>query len=292
MPAPKIARCTTNWSAVQPGCRAAGSSKKSQPTDFGLFPTIQRAASSVRPGDSLKYFWVPMCLCDQSVRRSRMSPGQMDSPEASSFAFAPSRSATSRICIASVGVRSRTTALPITRSSTTSSMASPSSILCRALSTCVPVCRLIRSSCVDIQNPGSDFVLTFICTPRSVEGGPLKPWGTAGLRSTIFATKRRSLLRVERHVELALAALKQWYRRAEAELLEVFGLAVRLVGILVHVLLVEVEQVGVLRVAVGLVEQISRLLPGERRELPYALLDLVRFALFGRPLRNNNECHT
>src|SRR5918995_835139 len=186
----------------------------------------------------------------------------MDSPEASSFPFAPSRSATSRICIASVGVRSRTTALPITRSSPTSSMASPSSMLCSALSTCVPVCRLIRSSCVDIQNPGSDFVLTFICTPRSVEGGPLKPWGTAGLRSTIFATKGCPLflLRVERHVELTLAALEERYRRAEPELLEVFGLAVRLVGVLVYVLLIKVEQVGVLRVAVGLVEEVPRLL--------------------------------
>src|SRR5215216_4706196 len=238
MPAPRIARCTTNWSAVQPGCRAAGSSKKSQPTDFGLLPAIQRAASSVRPGDSLKYFWVPICLCDQSVLRSRMSPGRMDSPEASSFPFAPSRS--------------RTTALPITRSSATSSMASPSSMLCSALSTCVPVCRLIRSSCVDIQKPGSDFVLKFICTPRSVEGGPLKPWDTAGLRSTIFATKSRPFLLVERHVELALAALEERYRRAEAELLKMLGLAVLLVGVLVHVLLIKVEHVGVLRVAVGL----------------------------------------
>src|SRR5918994_1602574 len=212
----------------------------------------------------------------------------MDSPEASSFPFAPSRSATSRICIASVGVRSRTTALPITRSSPTSSMASPPSTLCSALSTCVPVCRLIRSSCVDIQNPGSVFVLTFICTPRSVDGGPLKPWGTAGLRSTIFAMKRPFLLRVESHVELALA---ERYRGAEAELLEMLGLAVRLVAVLVHVLLVEVEQAGVLRVAVGLVEEVSRFLPGERRELPNALLNLVRFALFGRPLRNNNESH-
>src|SRR5688572_2909252 len=261
MPAPRIARCTTNWSAVQPGCRATGSSKKSQPTDFGPLPAIQRAASSVRPGDSLKYFGVPMCRCAQSVLRSRMSPGRMDSPEASSFPLASSRSATSRICIASVGVRSRTTASPITRSSATSSTASPSSILCSALSTCVPVCRLIRSICVDIQNPGVDFVLTFICTPRSVEGGPLKPWGTAGLRSTIFTMKRRPLLRVERHVELALAALEERYCGVEPELLEVLGLAVRLVAVLVHVLLVEVEQVGVLRVAVGLVEEVAWLLP-------------------------------
>src|SRR3712207_3069855 len=165
-------------------------------------------------------------------------------------------------------------------------------MLCSALSTCVPVCRLIRSSWVDIQNPGSDFVLTFICTPRSVEGGPLKPWWTAGLRSTIFAIKRRALLRVERHVELALAALEERYRGPESVLLEVLRLAVRLVAVLIDVLLVEEEQVGVLRVAVGLVEEIARLLSGERRELPYRLLHLVRLALFGRPLRHDNESHS
>src|SRR5215207_1399970 len=131
----------------------------------------------------------------------------------------------------------------------------------------------------------------FICTPRSVEGGPLKPWGTAGLRSTIFATKRRPPLLVERHVELALAALEERYRGAEAKRLEVLGLAVRLVGVLVHVLFVEVEQVGVLRAAVGLVEEVARLLSRGRRELPNALLDLVRFALPDRPLRNNDKRH-
>src|SRR5215212_6919326 len=187
-----------------------------------------------------------MYLCAQSVLRSRMSPGWIDSPEAFSFSFAFSRPATSMICMGSVGVRSRTTASPVTRSSATSSMASPPSIVWRADSTCVPVCKLIRSSCVDCQYPVPFFVLTFICTPRSVEGGPLKPCGTAGLRSTIFATKIRPLLRVERHVELALAALEERYRRAEAELLEMLGLAVRLVSVLVHVLLIKVEKVGVL----------------------------------------------
>ena len=87
----------------------------------------------------------------------------------------------------------------------------------------------------------------------------MKPCGTAGLRSTIFM--ETFFLLVERHVELALPALEERYRRAEAILLEVLGVAVRLVAVLIDVLLVEEEQVRVLRVAVSLIKQVARFFP-------------------------------
>src|ERR671916_978844 len=101
----------------------------------------------------------------------------------------------------------------------------------------------------------------------------------------------KTLLRVERHVELALAALEERYRLPEAVLLEVLGVAVRLVAVLIDVLLVEEEQIRVLRITVSLIKQVARLITRERRELPYRLLDFVRLALSGRPLRHDNECH-
>src|SRR5207237_5333290 len=62
-------------------------------------------------------------------------------------------------------------------------------------------------------------------------------------------------------VEDALAALEQRDRLAEAVLLEVRGLAVRAVGLLVVVDLVEEEDAGILEVPVGLIEATARLGP-------------------------------
>src|SRR6266567_7482211 len=64
-------------------------------------------------------------------------------------------------------------------------MDSPFSMQCSADSTWQPVCKLI-ATCADCQYPG--FVRTSNCTPMFVEGGPLNPCGTNGLRSIILDT--------------------------------------------------------------------------------------------------------
>src|SRR5215218_1433049 len=81
---------------------------------------------------------------------------------------------------------------------------------------------------------------------------------------------------VERREELALAGLEELGDRVVVrEAREVLGRAVRRVGVLVGVLLVEEEQPGVLDRAVRLVEEAARLGPGEGDELRDDLRELV-----------------
>ena len=82
IPAPRIARWTTKSGALQPGSRAAGSSKKSQPTQRGSRATSHAAASADSAGESRKYAGVPIARGAQSVRSRITSPGRIASPAA------------------------------------------------------------------------------------------------------------------------------------------------------------------------------------------------------------------
>src|SRR3954447_7370477 len=97
---------------------------------------------------------------------------------------------------------------------------------------------------------------------------------------------------VERREELALTVLEQLGDRVVVrEAREVVGLAVRAVARLVHVLLVEEEELGVLDRAVRLVEEDAGLGARQRDQLGDDLRQLVLASLLGPPPGRHHVCH-
>src|SRR5438105_1913904 len=125
--------------------------------------------------------------------------------------------------------------------------------------------------------------------PSSVPAeGPRQPTETG---ERVPGQPSRPLDGADGLVEDALAALEQRDRLAEAVLLEVRGLAVRAVGLLVVVDLVEEEDAGILEVPVGLIEATARLGPRGLDQLSHRGEHPLLLPLPSRPLRCHHVRH-